>query len=93
MLKTLIIAAAATLIAAPAFAQTTRVDRVIVPAGITPCSVKAVSGEAAKREIRRLRRAGFMVTVRNVRTGAERTSAPASFPPAFMEGRIAVSGC
>lgn len=94
-MRLLPIASALALTALPACvaAQSSKVDGVIVPAGITPCYKQSLTPERAAEMRRRLRRQGMMVTVTKPATGETRTDVPAILPASLGRGRIAVSGC
>lgn len=85
------LAVIALIFAGPAHAQAP----VKVPAGVTPCAVlKTNDAEAAKREIRRLKRLGYRITVqRGAALKVVREGGDIIFPFSLSRARIAVSGC
>jgi hypothetical protein len=65
----------------------------IVP-NVTPCVATAkMNKEQADREVRRLRRAGYLVEIHQKDKPVQIIDAPLTFPVSLSRGRVTTSGC
>jgi DNA-binding LacI/PurR family transcriptional regulator len=91
-MKKLILAAAMLALAVPAMAQ--EATRVLVPEGTKPCAVVTATSTNAKEQIRRLKRQGYLVTVRRGMQPPQIVSEGGfTFPMNLSRARVAASGC